>query len=138
MRSVLQAFVLREKGECRSTQGPATSSATGERMIATAKKEKGGTGRQTDLGLRVVTTEVTTLHHEQFVDGIVNRRVQTLRQGRRLVGRWPVMRVGAAALVASILTAAAFVLAYVEASFRAIQRQVATAETLARVSRIRV
>ena len=26
-------------------------------------------------GLRVVTTEVTTLHHKQFVDGIVNRRV---------------------------------------------------------------
>lgn len=31
-------------------------------------------------GLRMVTTEVTTLHHEQFVDGVVNRRVQTLRQ----------------------------------------------------------
>lgn len=26
-------------------------------------------------GLRVVTTEVTTLHHKKFVDGIVNRRV---------------------------------------------------------------
>lgn len=37
------------------------------------------------LGLRVIAAEVTTLHHEQFVDGIVNGRVQALRQRRGVV-----------------------------------------------------
>lgn len=41
--------------------------------------------RKGKFGLRVITTEVTTLHHEQFVDGIVNGRVQALRQRRGVV-----------------------------------------------------
>lgn len=88
---------------------------------------------RTGFGLRVVTTEVTTLHHEQFVDGVVNRRVQTLRQRGRLVRRGSVVRVGAT-LMAAILTTATLVLAYIEASFRSVQRQIAAAEALARVA----
>lgn len=62
-------------------------------LIKMIKKEKkrnwgGGRGkgrnkRRTSagkLGLRVIATEVTTLHHEQFVDGIMNGCVQALRQ----------------------------------------------------------
>ena len=85
----------------------------------------------------MITTEVTTLHHEQFVDGVVNRRVQTLRQGGRLVGRWPVVGMGAT-LVATLLAAAALVLANVEARLCAVQRQIAAAEALARMARVRV
>lgn len=46
------------------------------------------------------------------------------------MGRWPVVGV-AASLMATLLAAATLVLAYVEASLRTIQRQIAAAEALA-------
>lgn len=50
-----------------------------EGEISDARSRKG------KFGLRVITTEITTLHHEQFVDRIVNSRVQALRQRRGVV-----------------------------------------------------
>lgn len=46
------------------------------------KRERKKEGK---FGLRVIAAEVTTLHHEQFVDGIVDGRVQALRQRRGVV-----------------------------------------------------
>lgn len=83
----------------------------------------------------MVTTEVTTLHHEQFVDGVVNRSMQTLRQRRRLVGRWTMMGM-VASLVTTFLATATLVFTYVETSLRSVQRQVTAAETFARMARI--
>lgn len=87
-------------------------------------------------GLRVITAEVTILHHEQFVDRIVHGRVQALRQRRGLV-RWRAVMGMRGALMAAV-RATAVVLADVEAAVRTVQGQVAAAETLPRVSRIRV
>lgn len=84
----------------------------------------------------MITTEVTTLHHKQFVDGIVYGRVQTLRQRRGVVRRRTVVRVRGTLMTA--VRAAAVVLADVEATLRAVEGQVAAAEALPRVSRIRV
>lgn len=69
--------------------------------------------------LRMVTTKITTLHHKQFVDWIMNRSVQTLRQGGCLVRRRSMVGV-AATLMTTLLATTTFVLTYVEASFRAV------------------
>lgn len=77
----------------------------------------------------MVTTKITTLHHKKFVDWIMNRSVQTLRQGRRLVRRRSMVGV-AATLMTTLLATTTFVLTYIEASFCAIQRQITAAKTL--------
>lgn len=88
------------------------------------------------FGLRVIAAEVTTLHHEQFVDGIVDGCVQALRQRRGVVRRWAV--VGMRGTLMTAVRAAAVVLADVETAVRTIQGQIAAAETFPRVARIRI
>lgn len=65
--SLTQQSRLIQYAKVRYGKGGDGDDGEGEISDARLRKEK--------LGLRVITTEVTTLHHEQFVDRIVNSRV---------------------------------------------------------------
>lgn len=101
------------------------------------RNERGGCpGGAGKLGLRVITTEVTILHQEQFVDGIGwDGRMQTLGEWWGVVRWWTMM--GMQRTLMTPVTAAV-VLPDVEPTVRPIQGQVAAAEALPWVSWIRV
>jgi len=77
-------LVGRVKGSTeRERRRRETSESQGEKETGEKKREE----ERGKLGLRVIAAEVTTLHHEQFVDGIVDGRVQALRQRGGVVRR---------------------------------------------------